>query len=67
MKAKDIKDLTLDELREKLGEMSADYSKTKINHAISPVENPMLIRSNRRMIARIQTEIRNKEAKAVNK
>ena len=67
MKTKDIKELSLDDLREKLGEVSAELSKMKINHTISPVENPLLIRAKRRTIARIQTEIRNKEAKAVNK
>jgi large subunit ribosomal protein L29 len=67
MKAKDIKELSLDDLREKLGELTAELSKQKINHAISPIENPLQIRANRRAVARIQTEIRNKEAKAVNK
>lgn len=67
MKAKDIKDLNLDELREKLNEKKTEYAKMKITHAISPVENPLQIRANRRAIARIQTAIKQQEAKANNK
>jgi large subunit ribosomal protein L29 len=57
MKKEDIKDLTTDELRLRLQEEKAMYTKLKMNHAVSPVENPMKIRSTRRGIAMINTEL----------
>ena len=57
MKKEDIKDLSTDELRLRLEEEKALYSKMKMNHAISPIENPMKIRITRRGVAMIQTEL----------
>jgi large subunit ribosomal protein L29 len=57
MKKEDIKDLTTDELRLRLEEEKAMYLKLKLNHAVSPVENPMKIRTTRRGIAMINTEL----------
>jgi large subunit ribosomal protein L29 len=57
MKKEDIKDLSTDELRLRLEEEKALYSRMKMNHAISPIENPMKIRITRRGVAMIQTEL----------
>jgi len=57
MKKEDIKDLTTDELRLRLEEEKAMYLKLKLNHAVSPIENPMKIRTTRRGIAMINTEL----------
>ena len=38
-----------------------DLTKMKMNHAVSPLENPMLIRTTRRNIARLMTELRKRE------
>ncbi|CAN5690937.1 50S ribosomal protein L29 [soil metagenome] len=57
MKKEDIKDLSTDELRLRLAEEKTLYAKMKMNHAISPIENPMKIRSTRRGLAMIQTEL----------
>ena len=57
MKKEDIKDLSTDELRMRLEEEKSLYSKMKMNHAISPIENPMKIRITRRGVAMIQTEL----------
>lgn len=67
MKAKDIKDLSLEEIQDKLAETNADLTKMKINHSISTIENPMLITQKRRTIARLKTELRMREIKATNK
>jgi large subunit ribosomal protein L29 len=66
MKREDIKELSNDELRLRLEEEKALYLKMKMNHAISPVENPMKIRITRRGIAMLHTELtkRMKEAAA---
>jgi len=52
-----IAELTLEELHAKLDIETANVSKMKLNHAISPMENPMVIRQSRRMVARFQTEL----------
>lgn len=57
MKKEDIKDLTTEELRLRLEEEKAMYVKLKMNHAVSPIENPMKIRTTRRGIAMINTEL----------
>ncbi len=57
MKREDIKDLTTDELRLRLAEEKMMYQKMTMNHAVSPIENPMKIRSTRRGIAMINTEL----------
>jgi large subunit ribosomal protein L29 len=66
MKIEDIKELSNDELRMRLEEEKALYSKMKMNHTISPIENPMKIRITRRGIAMLHTELtkRTKEAAA---
>ncbi|MBK6837266.1 MAG: 50S ribosomal protein L29 [Bacteroidetes bacterium] len=57
MKQEDIRELTTDELRLRLAEEKTMYTKMKMNHAVSPIENPMKIRSIRRGIAMINTEL----------
>lgn len=61
MKTSEIKDLTTEEIREKIETEKAALTKMKMNHAVSPLENPMLIRSTRRNIARLMTELRKRE------
>jgi large subunit ribosomal protein L29 len=61
MKIAEIKDLTTPELKERLEvELKADEQK-KINHSISPLDNPSLITSSRKQIARMKTELRWRE------
>ena len=57
MKKEDIKELSTDELRLRLTEEKSLYGKMKMNHSISPIDNPMKIRIMRRGIAMIQTEL----------
>ena len=57
MKKEDIVELTTDELQLRLQEEKTMYSKLVLNHAISPIENPMKIRITRRGIAMIKTEL----------
>ena len=61
MKTSEIKDLTTEEIREKIETEKAAVTKMKMNHAVSPLENPMLIRTTRRNIARLMTELRKRE------
>jgi len=57
MKQKEVKELSIDELSEKLLSFQKELSELKMTHAISPIENPMQIKNLRRTIARINTEL----------
>ena len=61
MKQTDIKNLSADDLQENLAEQSALLSKLKMNHSVSPLENPMQIGVARKAVARLKTEIRKRE------
>lgn len=59
-----MKELSLEDLKEKLEEMSAQNENLVLTHAVSQLENPIQIREGRRTIARLKTEIRNREFNA---
>lgn len=61
MKKEEIKNLSLDDLYAQLDEAQARYNKLVLTHKVSPLQNPMEIRILRKEIARIQTEITNKQ------
>ena len=61
MKMTELKGLEPNELVEKVETAVADYNQMKLNHAISPMENPSLIKAARRDIARMKTELRQRE------
>ena len=61
MKQSEIKELSIAELQEKLGETKKSYSDLKMAHAISPLENPIQLRGIRRTVARISTELTKRE------
>ena len=61
MKNADIKNLSKEDLINQLAEAQANYSKLKLAHRISPLENPIQIRDLRRSIARLNTELTNKQ------
>ncbi|MDX2172875.1 MAG: 50S ribosomal protein L29 [Bacteroidota bacterium] len=66
MKNKDIVGFSDAELTDKIKEEKASLNKQTLNHAISPVENPAVIRLNRRNVARLLTE-KNKRTKLATK
>ena len=61
MKQSEIKKLSIAELQEKLGLTKQSYMDLKMAHAISPLENPIQLRSIRRTVARIATELTKRE------
>ena len=61
MKQSEIKDLSVAELQEKLSQTKKTYTDLKMAHAISPIENPLQIRTVRRAVARIATELSKRE------
>ena len=57
MKNKDIVALSTAELQGILKEDRDNINKLKLNHSISPLENPIRIRDSRKKIARLSTEL----------
>ncbi len=57
----EIKELSDKELAAKIKEERFGLTKTKLGHAVSPLDNPKLIQENRRLIARLLTEKRRRE------
>ena len=63
MKKVEIKELSDKELKDRLETMEREYLQMVMNHSISPLENPAKITQERRMIARMKTELRARELK----
>ena len=57
MKIKEVRELETNDLVEKLENAKAALDTLKLNHQISPLENPSQIKAARRDIARMMTEL----------
>ncbi|MCH1433780.1 50S ribosomal protein L29 [Flavobacteriaceae bacterium] len=62
MKQSEINKLSKEDLQDKLGEFQKQLEELKMTHAISPLENPLQLRSTRRVVARLKTALSNQEA-----
>jgi large subunit ribosomal protein L29 len=63
MKTSEIKELTVKEIVEKLQVEKENLVRLKLNHAVSPLDNPMKIQVSKRDIARLKTVLRERELK----
>ena len=61
MKQSEIKELSTNDLQDKLVALKKNYTDLKMAHAISPMENPLEIKSLRKSVARIATELTKRE------
>ncbi|MBN2660532.1 MAG: 50S ribosomal protein L29 [Tannerellaceae bacterium] len=61
MKIAEIKELSTKELLERVEAEITAYDLKKINHTITPVDNPAQIKQERRTIARMKSELRYRE------
>ncbi len=61
MKSTEIKELSVNELREKIGSEKETLRKLKFAHQVSAIENPMKIKETKKLIARLHTELTAKE------
>ena len=61
MKKAEVKSLSDKELRERVDADATALIRMKINHSISPMDNPAKIKELRRTIARVKTEIHQRE------
>ena len=55
MKATEIRELTVKEVEERIETYENQLLKLKMNHAVSPLDNPMKINEMRKTIARMKT------------
>ncbi len=61
MKAKEIRDMTINEMGVKLEELKKDLFNLRLQHATNQLDNPIKIVDVKRDIARIKTVIREHE------
>ena len=67
MKANILKDTPKNELLDMLSSEKEKLSKMKMSHEVSPLENPKLITSTKKVIARIMTELSRRRIEILNK
>ncbi|QMU63712.1 MAG: 50S ribosomal protein L29 [Flavobacteriaceae bacterium] len=61
MKQSEIIELSTADLQEKLGVLKKKYTDLKMAHAITPLENPLQLRTLRRTVAKFATELTKRE------
>ena len=66
MKNTDIRSLSLEELKEQIKFEKSNGQSLRFAHAISPLENPVRLKYNRKSVARLLTELTRREKKQVN-
>jgi len=57
MKMSEIKEITTSELEERIESEKNTLVRMKLNHAVSPLDNPMKLKFARKDIARMMTEL----------
>ena len=62
MKPNEIRDMSVDDLKSKIDELTRERFNLRFRSATESIENPMRFRDLRRDIARMQTILREKEA-----
>lgn len=63
MKSSEIRELSNQELLERIDNAKTALVRMKLNHAISPLDNPQIIKESRKSIARLMTEKTKRELK----
>ena len=61
MKTSEIKELSTSDLLERIDTEKTMLVRMKLNHAITPLDNPQKVRGVKLTIARLLTELRNRE------
>ncbi|MFQ5568777.1 MAG: 50S ribosomal protein L29 [Rhodothermales bacterium] len=65
MKAKEVRDLSIEEIAERIREEEDQLRQLSFQHAIAQLENPMILREKRRFVARLRTILKEKEQSEV--
>ncbi len=61
MKTSEIKELTIKEIVEKIQVEKENLVRLRLNHAVSPLDNPMKIKDSKKNIARLKTVLHQRE------
>jgi large subunit ribosomal protein L29 len=67
MKISEIREMATKEIGEKVGLARSQKAKMRLNHAVSSLENPNIIKENRKDIARMLTILREREINEIKK
>lgn len=67
MKASEIKEITSKELMERIDETTNHLTRLRLNHAVSPLDNPRQMTNLKKDLARMKTELRAREIKEMPK
>ena len=62
MKLRELKELSVDELRNRERELVAEVFHLRLRRATAPLPNPMKMRETRRALARVKTLLRERTA-----
>lgn len=61
MKAKEIRELSIEEIKQRIAEEQETKRHLRFQHAIADIQNPMQLRHSRRLIARLKSILQEKE------
>ncbi len=61
MKTSEIKELTTKEIVEKIQVEKESLVRLRLNHAVSPLDNPLKLKEARKNVARLKTVLRQRE------
>lgn len=61
MKTSEIRELNNQELLERIDSEQVNLTRLRMNHAVSPLDNPSQIAFSRRLVARLKTEQKMRE------
>jgi len=62
----ELQNLTSESINEELSKVSSDLSRMKFDHGAKGLENPLLLGESKKEVARMKTELRAREIKAMN-
>jgi large subunit ribosomal protein L29 len=66
MKQEVVKEMSTADIEDRLAEEKKHLTRMRLNHAVSPLENPQVIVESRKTIARMKTELRKRELEETN-
>ncbi len=64
MKAKEIRELSSEEIAEHIKDEEEQMSRLRFQHAVADLHNPMILREKRRLIARLHSILKAREMEA---
>ncbi len=61
MKAQETRELSIEEIESRIAEEREQIQQLRFQHAIAQLENPMVLRQKRRLVARLNTILKEKQ------